>query len=93
MAGQNGPWTPIGVEQTAGGYEVAWKAAGVDQYMVWTTDGSGNWLSQSAVLSGASAALISREADFHQDLNNDGTIGTPPSLALASTNDFNDPFR
>ena len=26
-------WTPIGAEQTASGYEVAWKIAGTDQYL------------------------------------------------------------
>ena len=28
MAGQFGGWTPIGAEQTASGYQVAWKAHG-----------------------------------------------------------------
>ena len=32
VVGQFGGWTPIGVEQTAGGYEVAWKVTGADQY-------------------------------------------------------------
>ena len=32
VAGQFGGWTPIGAEQTATGYEVAWKVAGADQY-------------------------------------------------------------
>jgi len=35
VAGQAGAWTPIGAEQTATGYEVAWKVAGADQYSVW----------------------------------------------------------
>ena len=42
-AGQFGAWTPIGAEQTATGYEVAWKMPGADQYTVWTTDSSGNY--------------------------------------------------
>ena len=33
MAGQFGGWTPIGAEQTASGYEVAWKVTGADQYI------------------------------------------------------------
>ena len=37
------PWTPIGAEQTASGYEVAWKVTGADQYTVWNTDSSGNY--------------------------------------------------
>lgn len=81
-AGQFGAWTPIAAEQLDGGYAVAWKM-GADRYILWTTDGGGNWLSQSAVLSGESAAVVSREADFHQDLNGDGTIGSSSSLMLA----------
>ena len=45
VAGQFGAWTPIGAEQTATGYEVAWKVPGTDQYTVWTTDSNGNYLS------------------------------------------------
>ena len=45
VAGQFGAWTPIGAEQTASGYEVAWHNAGAEQYTVWNTDSSGNYLS------------------------------------------------
>ena len=75
--GQFGGWTPIGAEQTASGYQVAWKVPGTDQYIVWNTDSSGNYTSQSAYMSGASAALRSFETSFHQDLNGDGAIGVP----------------
>src|SRR5207249_2122565 len=37
VAGQWGAWAPIGAEQTATGYEVAWKVTGADQYTVWNT--------------------------------------------------------
>ena len=51
VAGQfdqfGGHWVPIGAEQTASGYEVAWKMTGADQYTVWTTDSSGNYLSSA----------------------------------------------
>jgi hypothetical protein len=33
-AGEFGGWTPIGAAQTASGYDVAWKLAGADQYLV-----------------------------------------------------------
>ena len=46
MAGQFGAWTPIGAEQTASGYDVAWKITGADQYTVWNTDSSGNYIVQ-----------------------------------------------
>ena len=76
VAGQFGAWTPIGAEQTASGYEVAWKLAGADQYTVWNTDSSGNYISiQIGVVSGASYALQSLETSFHQDLNGDGVVG------------------
>jgi S-formylglutathione hydrolase FrmB len=67
------------VEQTASGYEVAWKITGADQYTVWYTDNSGNYLSSAFdTASGTSAALQSFETSFHQDLNGDGSIGATP---------------
>jgi hypothetical protein len=78
--GQIAAWAPIGAEQTATGYEVAWKNGSADQYTVWNTDSSGNYLSNAiATVSGSSAALESLETSFHQDLNRDGTIGVPAS--------------
>src|SRR6516162_5254263 len=84
VAGQfdqfGGHWVPIGAEQTASGYEVAWKITGVDQYTVWYTDNSGNYLSSAFnSASGTSAALESFEPSFQQDLNGDGFIGPPPT--------------
>src|SRR5258707_705699 len=71
-----GAWTPYGAEQTAGGYEVAWKNPGADQYTVWNTDSSGNCVSDTiGIVSGASTALESLETSFHQDLNGDGVVG------------------
>ena len=79
VAGQFGQWTPIAAEQTASGYEVALKVAGADQYAVWNTDSNGNFISIALnTVSGTSAALDSFEASFHQDLNGDGVIGSPP---------------
>ena len=72
--GQFGAWTPIGAAQTASGGLVVWKNGAADQYLVWKVDGSGNWLSQSAVLSGASTALQVLEPGFNQDLNGVGGI-------------------
>ena len=78
VAGQFGQIAPIGAEQTASGYEVAWKLPGADQYSVWVTDNNGNYLSNTLTsVSGTSAALQSIETSFHQDLNGDGTIGPP----------------
>ena len=49
----------------------------VDQYAVWSTDSSGNFLSQTAPAFGSSSALEAYEPGLHQDLNNDGLIGVP----------------
>jgi aryl-phospho-beta-D-glucosidase BglC (GH1 family)/20S proteasome alpha/beta subunit len=84
VAGQFHGWAPIGAEQTATGYEVAWKVTGADQYTVWNTDGSGNFVASTALLTGASATLESLETSFHQDLNGDGTIG-PPTIAIETS--------
>jgi hypothetical protein len=79
-AGQFGAWTPIAAAQTASGYEVAWRVPGADQYWVWNTDSSGNYVSAPiGPVSGTSAALVSMETSFNDDLNNDGVIGIPPS--------------
>src|SRR5258707_13926686 len=78
VVGQFGAWTPIGAEATSGGYEVAWKIPGTDQYTVWKTDSSGNFVSNvTGVVSGTSSALKSLESIFQQDLNGDGVIATP----------------
>ena len=83
VPGQFGSLAPIGAEQTASGYVVAWKIAGSDQYVVWNTDSSGNYISDGGVLSGASTVLQAAEANLHQDLNGDGTIGVPPTVIEA----------
>ena len=83
--GQLAPWTPIGAEQTASGYEVAWKVTGADQYTVWNIANNGNAISDTiGTVSGTSAALQSLEASFHQDLNGDGVIGSPSATVIGS---------
>jgi hypothetical protein len=82
VAGQWGGWTPIGVEATATGYEVAFKLTGTDQYTVWDTDANGNiTIDPFGSVSGNSATLADLERSFHQDLNGDTMIGNP-SLAI-----------
>ena len=86
VAGQFGSWTPLGAEQTASGYEVAWKATGADQYSVWVTDSSGSYTSDNGagapVVAGTSSALQMLEPSFHQDLNGDGVIGLNPAQTI-----------
>jgi hypothetical protein len=75
-AGQFGSWTPIGAEQTANGYDVAWTVPGADQFSVWATDSSGNYTSNIlGAVAGTSSVLESLEPVFQQDLNGDGSIG------------------
>ena len=76
-AGQFGAWTPIGTEQTSSGYQVVLKNGTADSYSVWTTDSSGNYLTNSACISGSSSTIRSLELSFQQDLNGDGVIGAP----------------
>ena len=75
VVGQFGSVAPIAVEQTANGYQVAWKVNGADQFIVWNTDSNGNFLSYTPLVSGTSATLKSLETSFQQDLNGDGVIG------------------
>jgi hypothetical protein len=82
VTGQFGAWAPLGAEKTAGGYQVVWKVAGADQYIAWITDGAGNELSMTSVVSGASSTLKALEPAFGQDFNGDGVIGTGAASAL-----------
>jgi hypothetical protein len=71
-------WAPIAAEQTATGFNVVWKNAATGQYNAWTTDSSGNYITNTlSFVSGTNTALKSLEASFNQDLNGDGTIGAP----------------
>ncbi|MCX7364710.1 MAG: hypothetical protein NTV97_23125 [Alphaproteobacteria bacterium] len=75
-SGQFTGWAPIGAEQTASGYQVAWKVTGADQYTVWNLDSSGNYLSNAVdIVSASNSALQTLETNLHQDLNGDGTTG------------------
>ena len=87
VAGQYGAaWVPIGAEQTAAGYDVAWKDTATNQYTVWSTDGNGNYVANIiGVVSGSDSSLESIETTFHQDLNGDGVIGIPATVAPVGT--------
>ena len=80
VAGQFGAWTPLGAEQTAGGYQVVWKNGGADQYITWNVDSSGHWTGQTGVVSGSDHTLQLLETTFHQDLNGDG--GPAPDMEI-----------
>ena len=80
---------PIGAVQTASGYDIAWEIPGANQYTAWTTDSSGNYLSNIfGAVPGNSLALESLELTFNQDLNGDGVIGLPTKVIQADTNAY-----
>jgi hypothetical protein len=65
---------------------VAWKLNGANDYIVWATDSSGNFLSYVLPeTAGNNTALEALETTFHQDLNGDGTIGIRPAPALSGS--------
>ena len=75
-AGQFGEWTPIGVEQTAGGYQVAWRFGSADQFLVWNVDSNGNFTSNAtSIVPGAAMSIQMAEPTFQQDLNGDSQTG------------------
>jgi len=81
VAAQFGVWTPVAAEKTSGGYQIAWQAPGSNQFIIWNTDAKGNYLSNTAALSGDSITLEQAETSFRQDLNGDGTIGVPTTAS------------
>jgi 20S proteasome alpha/beta subunit len=87
VAGQFGAGVvPIGAEQTASGYDVAWEGTATGKFAVWATDANGDYV--SSILSGASAssvALENLEPSFQQDLNGDGFVGVPPANGVTNT--------
>ncbi|WP_439369443.1 NF038122 family metalloprotease [Bradyrhizobium sp. DASA03120] len=81
VSGQFNPWTLIGAEQTATGYEIAFKQPGTNYFTIWNTDNAGNYLGNpTGIVLGTSSALENFESSFHQDLNGDGVIGVPVTV-------------
>ncbi|WP_426424846.1 VPS10 domain-containing protein [Bradyrhizobium genosp. A] len=79
-------WSVIGAEQTATGYDVAWKSTS-GAYTVWSTDSNGRYLSTLVdSVAGSNATLQGLEATFHQDLNGDGVIVLSGSGTIIGAN-------
>lgn len=92
--GQFGNWTAIGAERGwNGNFLTVWKNGNLDEYIVWTVDGGGSWVSQSALLSGASTTIQALEPGFNQDLGGGGiatrtvieAFGTTALARIANT--------
>src|SRR5262249_41212728 len=74
-----GHFVPIGAEQTASGYEVAWKITGAEDRKSGVKGKNGDYVSSGFdYASRTSAALQSFETSFQEDLNGDGWVGVPP---------------
>jgi hypothetical protein len=96
-----GPWAPIGVEQTASGYEVAWKVTGADKYTVWNTDNNGNYVSSAFSVASGTVGVAANASDdvgvvgvqFLLDGNLLGTEDTtsPYSVSWDTTSATNGP--
>jgi len=81
VPGQFGVWTPVAVEQTTSGYDVAWKIPATGEFAVWTTDNNGNYISNLLnKVSPTDPSLKAVETIFHQDLNGDGVINTSSTI-------------
>ena len=81
VPGQLGVWTPVAVEKTISGYDVAWKIPATGEFAVWTTDNNGNYVSNLLnKVSPTDASLKAVEMIFHQDLNGDGVINTSSTI-------------
>jgi hypothetical protein len=92
-AGQFSGWAAIGAEQTSSGYDVAWKDAATNQYAVWATDSSGNFVSSTGAIAATSSTLETYENIFQQDLNGDGVVGiyAAPGTTLQISNSLSGP--
>ena len=64
VVGQFPGRAPVGAEQTAGGYELAMKSASTNQFIIWTLDTSGHYVTNTAAMSGTSTALESMKRVF-----------------------------
>lgn len=87
VPGQFGVWTPVAVEQTSTGYDVAWKISATGEFAVWTTDSNGNYTSNLLnKVSPTDPSLKAVETTFYQDLNGDGVINTSSTVLNISGN-------
>ena len=78
VAGQLGAWAPIGAEQTASGYEVAWKTRAPISTRSGTPTAAATTSPTSSPSCREPALRWNRlRRSFHQDLNGDGVIGVP----------------
>jgi hypothetical protein len=89
-AGEFAGWSPIGAVQTATDYDVAWKDTVGGGYSVWSVNSNGNFTGNllAADVPGNSLTLEMLETTFGQDLNGDGTIGSPTTVIYTDTGPY-----
>ena len=78
-------WTPVGALQTGDGYEVAF-GDGKGDFVVWNTDGNGNFTSAAtgvSVLPANSNELAGLEADFGDGKFTGATVGPAKANSIA----------
>ena len=80
--GEFSNFTPVGAVQTATGYDIAWHMSGTNEFTFWTLDSNGNYTSNitNGLVSGS--ALASFETLFHQDFNDNGSIGSSATFSV-----------
>ena len=81
-------WAPIGAVATSTGYQVAWKQTGGNEFVIWSVDANGKYISNGGALSGTSYALEFTEYAFGQDLNGDGVTGLTSTVIRTNTGPF-----
>jgi T5SS/PEP-CTERM-associated repeat protein len=70
-------WVPVGAVKTGNGYQVAWRDASANKYIVWNTDLNGNYTtSATGVLTGSSQELEAVEGYFGEQFAGAGTPAT-----------------
>jgi hypothetical protein len=82
-------WTPVGALQTGTGYEVAFKSA-AGTYVVWNTDGNGDYTSKATVVLSSSNStqaieLAGLEAAFGETFAAGVTAAAPTNIATGVT--------
>jgi hypothetical protein len=82
-ASQFGNWAVVGAEQNGGVYQVLWRNGVLSQWVVWTVDGNGNFLSQGSLLNATQVKVY--EPGFNQDFNGGGVASRTVIESAGST--------
>lgn len=85
-AGEFGAYAPVYATAVTGGFDVAFKAAGVDSYVVWRTDVSGNYQGLlTGVVTGESFAIEQLQSTFKLAISGDTALRSTVVTNVASS--------